>query len=257
MKNSRNGPLLTNLSTFKSSPKWTITHQSLKQLATVPGSGSLGPAAYNPISCIDKTSKYRKLGPACSFGTSKRFDSFGSLSTGGDPVPGPGKYSPPSDYAGSPYRTVDSVSFGVGDRFSKLGNGRPATAPGPGQYDVRGKFRKGGSTFSDRTVNINQRRGWYYDEDVKARRDVPAPGAYDPKHPNEHSDRRFTFGVGNRVYSDRAESRGIPSPGRYDMKSCLSGRSFSFTHSTNRAKRSSPPPEATVGALCAQPTQFG
>jgi hypothetical protein len=255
MKKSRNGPLLTNLSTYKSSPKWTISHQCIKESLSRSSSGSLGPAAYHPIACIDKTSKYRKLGPACSFGTSKRFDSFGSLHISSQSVPGPGQYSPPSDFSASPFTSFVNISFGVGNRFSNKMNGRPSTAPGPGQYEVRGKSRRGDLVFSTVGSSMHHRHGWYYDEDVKARRDVPAPGTYDPHHPREHSDRKFTFGVGERVNQDRPESRGIPSPGRYSLKSCLSGRSFSFTHSASR--NSKPIKELTVGAICAQPTQFG
>jgi hypothetical protein len=255
MKKSNNGPLLTNLSTYKSGPKWTISHQCFKQFQSKSSSGLLGPAAYNPLACIDKTSKYKKLGPACSFGTSKRFNGFGSLSDGLGEVPGPGRYSPPPDFSGCPYRAITNITFGVGDRFSKRMHDRPSTAPGPGQYEIRGKSREGGSTFCTRGRRIHHRHGWFYDDDVKARRDVPAPGTYNPRHPKEHSDRKFTFGVGGRIYLDRPESRGIPSPGRYDLKQCLSGRSFSFTHSAGRNPR--PRNESTVGALCAQPTQFG
>lgn len=255
MKKSKcNGPLLTNLSSFKSSPKWTIRSQILRMPNSSSQSSSMGPAAYNPVSCIDKTSKFRKICPACSFGTSKRFSGFGSLSSEIGSAPGPGQYSPPSDFSHAPYHTLSNITFGVGGRMPPAGRFQRCDAPGPGAYDIRGKYRAGGSTFSDRGVHVNERHGWFYDEDVKATRDNPAPGSYNPRNSYEHLDRRITFGVGSRPPLDRKESRGIPSPGRYDLKSSLSRRSFSFTHSVKRAPVRQ---EHTVGAICAQPTQFG
>ena len=93
-----------------------------------------------------------------------------------------------------------------------------------------------------------------YDEDVKATKHNPAPGTYNPRTPDENKDRRITFGIGYRPKLDRPASRGIPSPGRYELKSTLGTRSFSFTHGVKKTRIRT---EHTVGAICAQPTQFG
>jgi hypothetical protein len=253
-KDSRcEGPLLTRLSRYKSSPKWTISSQNVSRSLFRLSRIALGPAAYNPLACIDKTSKFSKLSPACSFGTSKRFDSFGSSTAVQICGPGPGEYSPPPDRSGAPYRSLPGVTFGVGRRSTSKKTER-SLSPGPGEYDIRGKFRKGGTTFSEIGVHVNNRHGWYYDFDIKAARDIPAPGSYEPRNPNEKSGGRVTFGVGSRPRLDRTGSRGIPSPGRYEHRSALSGRSFSFTHGT---KVTRVPQEHKVGAVCAQPTQFG
>jgi len=255
MKKSKcKGPLLTNLSSYKSSPKWTISAQVPRSVTSVTNGVSVGPAAYNPISCIDKTSKFRKISPACSFGTSKRFYGFGSLASEIESFPGPGQYSPPPDFSRAPFHSICNISFGVGERAGPGGRLKRNDAPGPGAYDIRGKYRAGGYTFSDRGVSVNERHGWFYDEDVKATRHNPAPGTYNPRTPDENQDRRITFGIGYRPKLDRPASRGIPSPGRYELKSTLGTRSFSFTHGVKKTQIRS---EHTVGAICAQPTQFG
>jgi hypothetical protein len=251
----KDAPSLTILSGYKSSPKWTISSPTESMGHLIDAQNSLGPAGYNPVECVDHTSKFRRISSACKFSTSKRFhDSGGSITS----IPGPGQYSPPPDYATSPYPSFGSISFGRGERhfpkhFHSMGRGKP----GPNEYDIRGKYRKGGSTFDPKGVTVNHRHGWYYDADVKACRGNPAPGSYDPKYPSEKTDRMFSFGKGCRPTLIDSGSSNSPSPGQYDSKSTLGGSSFSFTHARSTVgSMYQSSDEQTVGPLCAQPTQF-
>jgi hypothetical protein len=245
-------PLLTKLSRYKSTPKWTLASPCERdpQLSSV--GSPLGPAAYNPTACIDRTSKFRKISPACSFGSAERFRNS-KIGMARHPIPGPGQYSPPADYSRAPFRSYSNITFGLGQRlFAKNSS---SLTPGPGEYDIRQKHRRCGSTFDTRGIHVNHRHGWYYDVDIRARRDSPAPGTYDPTFPHDKTDRKFSFGNGDRPPVHNKWAVNLPSPGRYPIKSSLAGRSFSFTHATGKAK--AVPPELTVGPLCGQPTQFG
>ena len=91
------GPLLTTLSNYQSSPKWSIRHDgSQKEDPAANCRDQLpGPAAYNPTSCVDKTSKFRKIASSCAFNNSKRFPSDSSKLVLAHAPPGPGAYDPP------------------------------------------------------------------------------------------------------------------------------------------------------------------
>ena len=249
------GPVLTKLSNYKSTPKWTFTSASHQAKQNSDGSDSSATVdSIDPVSCIDKTSKFRRISAACRFGSSKRFSDSSSKH---DP-PGPGQYTPPSDYAIKPYRSICNITFGSGGRiFPKFFHNRGRGIPSPSEYDIRGKHRNGGVTFDTKGVSVNTRHGWFYDMDIRARRDNPAPGAYDPRYPSERSDQKFSFGTGDRPGIDHLASAAVPSPGQYDIKSTLGGPKFSFTHTGSSVgsmyQRSR---ESSVGPLCGQPTQF-
>ena len=244
---------MTKVSRYKSTPKWTIapsvSHTSGKQCAQE----SRGPAAYNPSGCLERTSKFKRIGSACSFGSSRRFTM--NARNGRQTVPGPGQYSPPSDYSYAPYRSGGNIIFGIGRCDLTSGNrSKNIFCPGPGEYDIRGKHRAIGATMDCRGVHVNHRHGWYYDPEIKSSKGVPSPGTYNPHFPHEKSDRKVSFGSGDRPPVHRTAAVGLPSPGRYDIPSSLGGSSFSFTHGVSKA---SVPVEMTVGPLCGQPTQFG
>lgn len=172
--------------------------------------------------------------------------------------PGPGAYSHEGDYSAAPYHSVSNITFGKGERpFSKLKKCGSGANPGPGRYDIRGKYRDGGFTFDQKGVSVNHRHGWYYDPDVRAARGKPGPGSYNPVYPFSKSDRKFSFGHGDRPDVQIAGSRDVPAPGQYEIKSRLGGREYSFT--TTRSSFGSihqQPKDAVVGPLCGQPTQF-
>jgi hypothetical protein len=247
-----NAPLLTKLSTYKSTPKWTLSSACTNSCLDIPASEALGPAAYNPNNCIDRISKFRRIASACSFGTSKRFSLSESKVSLDHAPPGPGRYSPPADFSRAPYRSVSNITFGTGGRlFPERLYGSRRAGPAPNEYDIRGKHRFGGSSLDTKGVHVNTRHGWFYDSEVKARRNNPSPGSYEPKYPRDATNVQFSFGNAARI---PLEPRKVsPPPGTYDAKSTLGGRAYSFTHA--RTKR--PSPDHTVGPLCNQPTQFG
>jgi hypothetical protein len=165
--------------------------------------------------------------------------------------PGPGHYNPSGDFSAAPFHSVSNITFGKGERpFYKLA--REARHPGPASYDIRGKHRDGGFTFDQKGVNVNHRHGWYYDADVKASRNKPGPGTYEPSHPRERSHRKISFGHGERPAVSSVAVRDVPAPGQYDSRSTLGGGGFSFSTSRLIHQNCS-----TVGPICAQPTQFG
>ena len=139
------GPALTKLSTYKTNPKWTMVSGDSKKLGKGKNSKeniAPGPAAYDPTTCIDKTSKFRKISSPCSFSTCSRFSKNETKLALSHAVPGPGTYSPPSDYSSSPHRSLTNITFGNGERlfpryFHRQGIGKP----GPAEYDIRGKHR--------------------------------------------------------------------------------------------------------------------
>ena len=260
MKNhSDDTPLLTKFSNYKSTPKWTLTSPSVPRRRTDPGVEQDRPSTHDPNSCIDRTSKFRRISSACSFGRSSRFSASTTELMLKHAPPGPGQYSPPPDYSRAPYTSISNITFGSGGRlFPKFFHGQSKGLPSPSDYDIRGKHRNGGSTFDLKGVTVNNRHGWFYDSDVKSRRDNPAPGAYNPHYPKDKSDRKFTFGCGDRPPIHTLSAAGLPSPGRYEVRSTLGGEAHSFT--TTRASFGSihqKVKDHVVGPLCGQPTQFG
>jgi hypothetical protein len=246
------GPLLTTLSNYQSSPKWSIRHDgSQKEDPAANCRDQLpGPAAYNPTSCVDKTSKFRKIASSCAFNNSKRFPSDSSKLVLAHAPPGPGAYDPPSDFSSSPHPSMANVTFSKQIRSSRERN---PTVGASSIYDIRGLHRRGGSTFDPKGVVVNQRHGWYYDGDIKSRRSNPGPGAYNPSFPQEKTDRKFSFGTGNRPELSIPSSLGIPAPGQYLVSSTLSKEAHSFTRSSHHNLTAS----STIGTICGQPTQFG
>jgi hypothetical protein len=248
-------PLLTALSTYHASPKWSLGHDGILKKHAPKSERSSGvnpgPAAYNPISCVDKTSKFRKITSSCPFSISKRFISGTTKLAISHAPPGPGSYDPPSDFSSAPHPSVAHITFSK--RIRSEGKMIPGVNEPP-VYDIRGLHRYGGRTFDPRAVIVNRRHGWYYDDDIKSRRSNPGPGAYNPHFPQEKTDRKFSFGTGDRPSLSKPSSLGIPPPGQYTLPSTLSKESHSFT-------RSSPLKRITgssyVGPVCAQPTQFG
>lgn len=249
------GPVLTKLSNYKSTPKWTFTTSSVHSGVRNDGNIVVEQSTdADPVACIDRTSKFRRISASCKFGTSKRFNDSASTRA----PPGPGQYTPPPDYSIRPYRSICSITFGSGGRlFPKFFHNKGKGIPSPSDYDIRGKHRNGGFTFDTKGVTVNNRHGWFYDTDIRSRRDNPAPGAYDPRYPTEQSDQKFSFGTGDRPPIHHLASSVVPSPGQYDAKSTLGGPKFSFTHTGSTVgsmyQRSR---ESTVGPLCGQPTQF-
>ena len=247
------GPLLTKLSTFKSTPKWTILRSPPAKEKVI--GNSLGPAAYNLTSCINKTSKFRQISYSCSFSTSKRFANPSSNHLAAHSFPGPGAYSPPADYSNAPYVSVSNISFGKGGRmFPKYFYKRGEGLPSPSTYDIRGKHRLGGFTFDPRGVTVNNRHGWFYDADVNACKMNPGPGQYNPRYPNEHHDGKVGFGTGDRPHMYLGSMKDNPSPGAYEVRSKLAGEAHSFATTTASRRRNK---DHEVGPLCGQPTQFG
>jgi hypothetical protein len=246
------GPLLTTLSNYQSSPKWSIRHDRLSKdgVVSVCREWLPGPAAYNPISCVDKTSKFRKIASSCAFNNSKRFPSDSSKLVLAHAPPGPGSYNPPSDFSSAPHPSMANVTFSRQIRTTRK---RTSNIGACSIYDIRGLHRRGGSTFDPKGVVVNQRHGWYYDGDIKSRRSNPGPGAYNPAFPQEKTDRKFSFGTGSRPELSIPSSNGIPAPGQYLVSSTLSRESHSFTRSSHQS--SSGP--STAGPICGQPTQFG
>ena len=248
-------PLLTSLSTYHASPKWSLGHDSRSH-----GSGgkrnsnasNLGPAAYNPIACVDKTSKFRKISSAFPFTSCERFSSGSSALAISHAPPGPGSYNPPSDFSSAPHPCMGNVTFSKQTRSTRKVHSETKTPP---VYDIRGKHRHGGTTLDTRSVTVNVRHEWYYDGDIKSRRSNPGPGAYNPHFPQEKTDRKFSFGTGDRPSLSIPSSLSVPAPGKYVLPSTLSKESHSFTRSTPHSKSSHQ--STTVGPLCAQPTQFG
>ena len=250
-------PLLTALSTYESSPKWTIPTNAVvinpKGTSDRESTTGSGPAAYNPNSCVDKTSKFKKIAFSCAFSSSKRFASEKTALAIAHAPPGPGTYNPPSDFSSAPHPKLANVTF------SKTVSPTPKrgkTHQGSVVYDIRGLHRLGGTTFDQKGVTVNHRHGWYYDGDIKSRRSNPGPGAYNPNFPHDKTDRKFSFGTGDRPELSIPSCVGNPAPGQYLIPSTLSSESHSFS----RASPHSIPSRdktSTVGPLCGQPTQFG
>lgn len=248
---SQPSPLLTKLSSYKATPKWSISQATAVKCED--SCDVLGPAAYNPTSCINKTSKFKQISYACSFGTGQRWRQSSTKHKETHAIPGPGTYCPPADYSHAPYESVTNISFGKGGRlfpkfFYKRGEGLPA----PSEYDIRGKHRLGGCTFDSRGVFVNTRHGWYYDSAVNSVKMNPGPGQYNPRYPNENHDGKIGFGTGDRPNFYIKEMLHIPGPNSYNIPSKLGGEAHSFT--TNKA-----PIRQTrdSGSFCSQPTQFG
>lgn len=253
-------PLLTNLSTFPSSPKWTLTRPRTAPTKLRISETREAGSQLDSLPCIENTSKFRRVASACRFGTSTRFTHEGGMRSCTSSQPGPGQYHHVGDYSASPYHSICNITFGKGERlFPKYFHGRAASNPAPDKYDIRGKYRQGGFTFDQKGVNVNHRHGWYYDAEVRASRNKPGPGAYNPSYPAEKSDRHFSFGLGDRPAVHIVTAIGVPAPGQYELKSTLGGRRFSFT--TTRSSFGSIHDQhkdcPKLGPVCSQPTQFG
>ena len=248
-------PLLTTLSTYQSSPKWSLVHtpnaQTVDKKSKVVQQSDPGPAAFNPISCVDKTSKFRRISSSCPFGISKRFSSGTSALAISHAPPGPGSYNPPSDFSSAPHPSLANVTFSKQVRSNRKMN---SSTKWPPVYDIRGLHRHGGTTFDTKAVTVNRRHGWYYDGDIKSRRSNPGPGAYNPHFPQEKTDRKFSFGTGDRPDLSIQSSVGVPAPGQYPLPSTLSKESHSFTRTSLLSKKTE---IFTAGPVCGQPTQFG
>ncbi|EER03007.1 hypothetical protein Pmar_PMAR008854, partial [Perkinsus marinus ATCC 50983] len=229
-------PLLHHMSPYKASPKWTLKGEGCveaqrrldRHANKVPG-----PGKYDIIGRVDHTSKFRTLARSCSFGSASRFVDERRPTTSPEKKqrsgiePGPGAYSPPSDFSGRPFTSHGNITFGTGGRmFPKCMEKMARNSPGPGIYEIRNKNRKGSATLSDRAIGVAGRHDWYYDKDIIATRGKPGPGTYDYKVGSEEPCMRF--GTSKRPPIYHISSRGHPGPGAYDLKSTLEGLKYTF-----------------------------
>jgi hypothetical protein len=146
MGRSGSAPLITTLSTVKSSPKWSFKGRfdSKTQANAAPG-----PGAYGAPSDPRQTAK-----PAFSFGSTSR-DGYHGIGN-----PGPGQYTPVD-----PNHCTPKFGFGTSGRG---GLARRSTTPGPGTYDAAP------GNVGPRFTAAGRRSG-----ESKAP-PAPGPGAYKP-----------------------------------------------------------------------------
>ena len=246
-------PLLTKLSKYAASPKYSI-------VGFVPPYHppfTLGPGVYEAGN-IDKTSRYRNLSTPCSFGGAKRFAEDRISKSKLVAYPGPGAYTPKGDYSFKPYTKLPDTRLDLpGNRifpkqYFKAGN----RSPGP-IYEVTGRDRRGDPTLATTAPSVAGRQGWYYDVDIKAHKDVPGPGTYKAKHPGDPTEITYGFGSSVRPPMFPAHTKGLPGPGAYDNKSNLMDNAvYSFGQAKLSAGSGFNYPQYAAGTMCAQPTQF-
>ncbi|KAF4693588.1 hypothetical protein FOZ60_010513 [Perkinsus olseni] len=214
-------PLLQHMSPYKASPKWTIKGEGCveaQKRLDRHANDAPGPGKYDVIGKVDQTSKFKCIARACSFGSASRFvdDRKRPISAPArrdksEVEPGPGAYSPPSDFSSKPYDSQVSISFGTGGRlFPKCMERLARNAPGPGIYEadttgttIRTSSLHEGSQVLERTT-------W----------------TSNPTKPC------MKFGTSKRPPIYRISSKGQPGPGAYDVKTTLAGLKYSFTGSS-------------------------
>ncbi|KAF4653098.1 hypothetical protein FOL47_010710, partial [Perkinsus chesapeaki] len=267
MSSTGPAPLLQHMSPYKAAPKWTMKGEGCmdaqkrldRHANKVPG-----PGKYDVVGKIDQTSKFRGIARPCSFGSATRFADDRSKRPKSAPgrrdknpiEPGPGAYSPPSDFSSKPYTSQVSISFGTGGRlFPKCMEKLAQNAPGPGIYEVRNKNNRGEPTMDERAIAVAGRHDWYYDRDIIATRGKPGPGTYSLEL--KHDEPCMRFGTSNRPPIYHISSRGQPGPGAYDSKSTLGGLKYSFTGSSKYGGALFSPNDGSSGPQLTQPTQFG
>lgn len=199
---SRSLPLLTNLSSCKNAPKWSMRGRSAVKEGGLGAKGP-GPGSYG----VTKPEKTRgPRAPAANFGTALRDPSDAALRQ----LPGPGQYTPATTVGKTP-----QFGFGTSLRGGPAGPGGNSAAqqPGPGAYDVRKDIGGRAPAFSSRY------------ESQKGRSLTPGPGQYATNLMGDHPGPRFGFGTSERPDPSRI-SKG-PGPGTY-----MQGNSIGQTSAT-------------------------
>jgi len=227
MGRSGSAPLITTLSTVKSSPKWSFKGRfdSKTQANAAPG-----PGAYGAPSDPRQTAK-----PAFSFGSTSR-DGYHGIGN-----PGPGQYTPVDPNHGTP-----KFGFGTSGRG---GLARRSTTPGPGTYDAAP------GNVGPRFTAAGRRSG-----ESKAP-PAPGPGAYKPIF-GAANDMPPKWGFGTSTRHGLTSYSATPGPGTYNQESLLLGSATKpacpkFSMKPRRDERvqdmKTPGPGAHGGAF----TQFG
>jgi len=180
---------LTQQSSYKTSPKWSISARIPPREAK---KGMPGPGAYgNTNSETDKWKSTPKITMAGGQRDSKEWGSF----------PGPGQYAPPMGG-----KTSSSFGFGSETRLHEIKRSR---TPGPGAYETRGNLE--GLHFS-----VASRPEGSSKFSV-----TPAPGAYKPNYDQVYeAPPKMSFGGSSR--SDLLPSK-TPGPGQYEAITILGG----------------------------------
>lgn len=189
------GVMITNLSTCKTSPKWTFRPRAQSaRNANTPGPGTHG--------VVDPSShgKYSRA-PSYGFGSSVR-DAIRPGTT-----PGPGQYMAFDS------TKMAAPNYGFGSSTRDVAAGRRALTPGPGTYAP--SYLEMGSEGPKYTATPKR-----FQND---RSSTPGPGAYQPSKGSTSEilqSPRWGFGTSERNGTSRAST---PGPGAYSQTGTLGG----------------------------------
>jgi Sperm-tail PG-rich repeat len=242
---------LNKLSAYKSPPKYSFPHK-WKPLIT--DKDQVGPGQYGAPS-VDPTSKFKLISAPCSFSKGSRFEGDGVSSKRLRSVsyPAPGSYDPSNTKAVS----LGGPQFSVGKSqriFPKFYFKDANSTPGP-IYQVTDKTRKLEMTLLPQASSFAGRHGWYYDIDIKKGSGKPGIGAYNPRLLN--GQQQVSFGVSTRPPLYNIATKGLPGPGKYDIKShAIDDGSYSFGKAPLSAFSGFILPGRCEGFTMAQPTTF-
>mmetsp|Transcript_19167 Transcript_19167/g.42528 ORF Transcript_19167/g.42528 Transcript_19167/m.42528 type:complete len:226 (+) Transcript_19167:116-793(+) len=224
MRSTRSEPVITSMSTVKSSPKWTIGGRSNRdRMDMIPGPGAYGS---HPLEKV----KY-SASPNYQFGTSSRDGPLGA------PVPGPGQYSPESVQEHK--RAAPRVGFGTSPRQP---NGRRPNGPGPAAYDIKD------ARPSSPKYSVAPRRNAGYGPST------PGPGQYNTSARHSVAEGAPKWGFGTSQRQGLNSNAKTPGPGSYQHAVKI-GDGPKFTMSARRippSKTTTPGPGTHGGSF----TQF-
>lgn len=236
---ARAGPLMTGLSSVKTSPKWSMQGRwgAGRGKDEAPGPGTYASEGFHETSRFSRSARF-------VFGSSTR----DGLGIDGGKCPGPGSYTPNT-------LPVDEVrprwGFGTSTR-DELGKVKGA-APGPGTYSFADTVGSRGGPQYTATPRRN------YDGAENARRALPGPGAYSEvgKAKEAVNIASPRWGFGTSVRQPLASATQAPGPGAYRQSNTLGSAAPKYSMGARRVipdnTKGTPGPGAHGGAF----TQFG
>lgn len=236
---ARAGPLMTGLSSVRTSPKWSMQGrwQATKRgsVGNTPGPGSYSADGFQETSRFGRAAQF-------VFGSSTR-DGFG-----GSKMPGPGTYAPRQD-------TISDVapSWGFGTSLRNQMARESNQAPGPGTYAHASSVGGGGPLYT-----ATPRRSYQVGSGQSL---APGPGAYGGvlggKEATTLASPRWGFGTSQRQPLSNAGQ--APGPGAYGVQNHGSLGKYAPKYSIGARRnqlgetKDTPGPGAHGGAF----TQFG
>lgn len=231
---ARAGPLMTGLSSVRTSPKWSMQGRwqsaRVQGAADTPGPGSYSSDGFQETSRFGRAARFvfgsstrdgfsmtkgipgpgsytprdgavEQVPPSWGFGTSLR----NQLSKERTTVPGPGTYTHPSSVgaAGGPqYTATPRRAYQVG-----VGSGPSGAAPGPGAY--------GGAAAGKEAVTLASPRwgfGTSQRQPLSGAGQAPGPGAYVQTNTLGKYSPKYSMGARRNILGD---SKDTPGPGAH------------------------------------------